>query len=60
MVAAMRSAFLPPDPALLARQADLYRRLAAAARSRETADRLGALAAACAAEAAAIERKGGA
>ena len=58
MVGAMESAFLPPDAALLSRQADLYRRLAAVARSRETADRLAALAAACAEKAAALNGKG--
>lgn len=54
----MRSAFLPPDAALLARQADLYRRLAAAASSAETAARLTSLADVCAAEALALDGKG--
>jgi hypothetical protein len=53
----MRSAFLPPDAALLARQADLYRRLASVARSAETAARLKALAESYAADAAALDTK---
>lgn len=40
----MRDAFLPPDPAMLRKQADLFRRLAAVTRNRETADRLNSLA----------------
>jgi hypothetical protein len=57
MSGAMRSAFLPPDATLLARQADLYRRLAQVARSPETAARLKTLAEACAADAAALRTK---
>lgn len=56
MVCAMESAFLPPDAALLARQADLYRRLAAVARDAETAARLNALADECEAELAGLEK----
>lgn len=40
----MAQLFAPPDPAALLRQAALYRRLAGVARSRETADKLIALA----------------
>ncbi len=53
----MMSAFLPPDAEQLAKQADLYRRLATVARSAETATRLNALAEAYAAEAAALHTK---
>lgn len=53
----MREAFLPPDPAMLRKQADLYRRLAGVTRNRETAARLEALAERCQAQAEAPTEK---
>jgi hypothetical protein len=47
----MRDVFLPPDPAMLRKQADLYRRLAGITRNCETAARLAALAERCQAQA---------